>query len=194
MVISAAEPGDASHEQPLQTPWTFWFDRITPDVPYINALQRLGTVHTVQGFWRYYCNLTRPGQLMPGDNYHFFRGGMQPAQETLPSGGCWFYRIQIAKGDHCDVEVNRLWETLLLTIVGESIGEPCVVGASISMRSNEIVLATWCRKHEDYDGAVKRIGQQLQSVFGPGSEAKLKWLSTKVKAPPVAISTAKTEM
>ena len=48
-----AEPmqQDDCGEQPLQTPWTFWFDRAT-GATYTESLQRLGTVHTVQGFWR----------------------------------------------------------------------------------------------------------------------------------------------
>ena len=69
-------------EQPLQTPWTFWYDRAEANEPYSEALQRLGTVHTVQGFWRYYCNLTRPGQLQPGDNFHLFRGAIMPTIEV----------------------------------------------------------------------------------------------------------------
>ena len=36
-----------------------------------------------------------------------------------------------------EVELNRLWEKLLLSLVGESIGEPCVVGAGVSVREHE---------------------------------------------------------
>ena len=75
---SEEEPG----EQPLQTPWTFWYDRASASEPYADALQRLGTVHTVQSFWRYYCHLTRPGRLQAYDNLQLFRGEMQPAIEV----------------------------------------------------------------------------------------------------------------
>ena len=175
-----AESGDATcsgphplqglhTEQPLQTPWTFWFDRLSPGTAYAATLQRLGTVHTVQGFWRYYCNLTRPGQLQAGDNYHLFRGILQPAQETLQGGGgCWLYRLQ-----RSDVEVNRLWETLLLSVVGEGLGEACVIGAGVSVRNREVVLTTWCREDGD-DNSSGRVGQRLRSVLGHGSEAKVR--------------------
>ena len=149
-------------EQPLQTPWTLWFDRLASGTDYSSTLQRLGTVHTVQGFWRYYCNLARPGQLQPGDNYHLFRGALQPAQETLPGGGCWLYRLQLGRGQQLgDTEVNRLWETLLLTILGESLGEPCVVGAGVSVRQNVVVLTTWCRADDDKEAA-GRVGLGLR--------------------------------
>ena len=49
--MSGTPETSADAEQPLQTPWTFWFDRVSNE-PYATALQRLGTVHTVQGFWR----------------------------------------------------------------------------------------------------------------------------------------------
>ena len=170
VVVKTSMPGCASSqenepccaEQPLQTPWTLWFDRVTPGTAYASTLQRLGTVHTVQGFWRYYCNLARPAQLQPGDNYHLFRGALQPAQETLPGGGCWLYRLRHATDQPLgDTEVNRLWETLLLTIVGESLGESCIAGAGVSVRAKEVVLTTWCRADEDAQ-ATSRVGTGLQ--------------------------------
>jgi hypothetical protein len=182
--------GSSQPEQPLQTPWTFWFDRVSSEA-YSDALQRLGTVHTVQSFWRYYCNLTRPGQLQPGDNYHFFRGALQPAQETLPGGGCWVYRLERSGGSEqleaADAEINRLWEKLLLSLVGETIGEPCVVGAGVSVRANQRVLSVWCRDDSDA-GAHERVGSMLEkSVFnGADSTGQLRWLSTRRPPPPAA--------
>lgn len=159
---SASASSCVAAEAPLQTPWTLWFDRLAVGAPYASTLQRLGTVHTVQGFWRYYCNLARPGQLQPGDNYHLFRGALQPALETLPGGGCWAYRLQPATAQQLgDTEVNRLWETLLLTIVGESLGEACVIGAGVSVRQHVVVLTTWCRADDDKE-AISRVGQGLR--------------------------------
>lgn len=188
---AAATAADQS-EQPLQTPWTFWFDRVS-SVAYSDALQRLGTVHTVQGFWRYYCNLTRPGQLQAGDNYHFFRGALQPAQETLPGGGCWVYRLDRSGSSErrqtSDAEVNRLWEKLLLSLVGETVGEPCVVGAGVSVRANQCVLSIWCRDDSDAS-AHQRVGSVLESsVFDDGdATAQLRWLSTRRPPPPAPSS------
>mmetsp|Transcript_82969 Transcript_82969/g.165636 ORF Transcript_82969/g.165636 Transcript_82969/m.165636 type:complete len:232 (-) Transcript_82969:333-1028(-) len=172
---SEGSTADASCiEQPLHTPWTFWFDRRTPQLAYADSLQRLGTVHTVQGFWRYYCNLTRPGQLQPGDNYHIFRGALQPAQETLPGGGCWAYRLK--RDDPAAQDINRLWEMLLLTMVGETLGEAHRVrGAVVSVREKDMVLMAWC---DDGDvGPRERLREGLVKVFG--GDALLKWKSTR---------------
>ena len=97
----------------------------------------------MQGFWRYYCNLTRPGQLQPGDNFHLFRGARIPAIECLPDGGCWISRLTRthAKDAAVEMEANRIWEKLLLSIVGETIGEPCVVGAIVCVREAETVFS-----------------------------------------------------
>ena len=143
---NSARTEDEHGEQPLQTPWTFWFDRVS-SAAYAEALQRLGTVHTVQGFWRYYCNLTRPAQLQPGDNYHLFRGAVQPAQEMLPGGGCWSVRVPRGKvvdvsdgagGGDADELLNLYWEKLLLCLVGESLGEQCIAGAGVSVRKDAV--------------------------------------------------------
>ena len=175
---------DEHGEQPLQTPWTFWFDRASAGAPYAEALQRLGTVHTVQGFWRYYCNLTRPAQLQPGDNYHLFRGALQPAQEMLPGGGCWSLRVphgkaavDVSEGAGAAEEedtmelVNLYWEKLLLCLVGESIGESCVAGAGVSVRKEGSVIAIWCRKADA--SARRRVAEALaRDVFG---DAAIEW-------------------
>ena len=158
-------------EQPLQTPWTFWYDRCAAE-PYGEALQRLGTVHTVQAFWRYYCNLTRPGQLQPGDNFHLFRGALLPATESLPEGGCWAYRLRRAAADtpessELESEANRLWEKLLLSLVGETIGEPSVVGAIVCVRASEIVFSVYARSRTTTTSTSSRLFAVFLFFFRP---------------------------
>ena len=96
-------------EQPLQTPWTFWYDRASASEPYADALQRLGTVHTVQAFWRYYCHLTRPGRLQPSDNLHLFRGEMQPAIEVRRARGRGRFHptLSLAPPSRCGAACER---------------------------------------------------------------------------------------
>lgn len=163
---------DDASEQPLQTPWTFWYDRTavtsTAD-PYCKTLQQLGTVETVQSFWRYYCNLTRPGQLQPGDNFHLFRDKRPPAVESLPNGCCWVYRLHHGGVDE-ESEANRLWERLLLSLVGETIGEPSVIGAIVCVREEETVFSVWCSETAGAD-IRSRVERQLkQSMFEGGQE------------------------
>jgi len=188
---SEATGGDASVEQPLQTPWTFWFDRLSPE-PYCETLQRLGTVHSVQGFWRYYCNLTRPGQLQPGDNYHLFRGALTPALESIPGGGCWMYKLERAVDSEPagrNVEIDQLWEQLLLSLVGETVGEPCVVGAGVSVRQREVALSVWC----EYDGDAEspsRVGSALANLFADTNDGRLQWRDVPTSLPRRARSSA----
>ena len=107
----------------------------------------------VQAFWRYYCNLARPSQLQPGDNYHLFRTPLKPAQEALPAGGCWFLRLRGAGSAAFASEINRLWETLLLALIGETLSDgeasassdEIVVGGGLSVRARDTVLTIWCR-------------------------------------------------
>ena len=148
------------------------------------------------GLRRYYCNLTRPGQLQAGDNYFLFRGALVPAQHTILGGGCWTYRLKrqvtpasLAALGHAaspsspsdavssESAVNRLWEKLLLSLVGETIGEPCVVGAGVSVRRYERVISIWCKAEDAASDAAtfRRVGAQLDTfVFGDVQSAKTK--------------------
>ena len=49
---ASARKGEASPSQPLQTAWTFWFDRMRPGASYESSLTELGSLSTVQAFWR----------------------------------------------------------------------------------------------------------------------------------------------
>ena len=62
--------------------------------------------------------------------------------QHLPDGGCWCYRLArdaAAGTSKLESEANRLWERLILSLVGETIDEPSVVGAIVCVRAEEIV-------------------------------------------------------
>ena len=78
---AAAQP--ISH--PLQTKWTFWYDKKVLELDpaqqattYREHLKKVGTFETVEQFAKYYAFLERPSSLPKNSNYHLFRHEIVP--------------------------------------------------------------------------------------------------------------------
>jgi translation initiation factor 4E len=141
---------------PLQTKWTFWYDKkmhIPPPTQplsqrelqeqtatYRNQLTKLGSFETIDQFTKLYAYLATPSALGKNVNYHMFRHEIVPMWESYPQGGCWM--VKIKKNGEL---VDRLWEQLVFATICEEFHEPNVVGVVLNMRPREDVLSVWNR-------------------------------------------------
>ncbi|CAF91364.1 unnamed protein product [Tetraodon nigroviridis] len=80
----------AAGEHPLQYNYTFWYSRRTPSRPassqsYEQNIRQIGTVASVEQFWRFYSHLIRPGDLSGHSDFHLFKEGIKPMWETSPT-------------------------------------------------------------------------------------------------------------
>lgn len=152
-------------ETPLETAWTFWYDKKTSDRKesdqYMEGLRQLGSFNTIEGFYRHYAYLLRPNELPRDHNVLLFRKGYKPMWEEFPEGGCWIIRIKrkVSLG-----YVNRMWENLLMACVGEAFEMPDVVGCVLSTRSKDDVLSIW-NLNNRVTQARFRIGEKLKEVL-----------------------------
>ena len=64
----------------------------------------------------------------------FFRDGEVPMWEQSPQGGIWI--IKVKKED----DVDLMWESTLLALVGEQFNESNVIGASLSLRTKQRLI------------------------------------------------------
>ncbi|XP_061525284.1 eukaryotic translation initiation factor 4E family member 2 related sequence 1 isoform X2 [Phycodurus eques] len=76
----------AAGEHPLQYNYTFWYSRRTPSRPastqsYEQNIRRIGTVASVEQFWKFYSHLVRPGELSGHSDFHLFKEGIKPMWE-----------------------------------------------------------------------------------------------------------------
>ncbi|CAJ1048353.1 eukaryotic translation initiation factor 4E family member 2 related sequence 1 [Xyrichtys novacula] len=126
-------PGAGEH--PLQYNYTFWYSRRTPSRPassqsYEQNIRQIGTVASVEQFWRFYSHLVRPGDLSGHSDFHLFKEGIKPMweDESNRSGGKWIIRLR--KG-----LASRFWENIILAMLGEQfmVGEE-ICGAVVSIR------------------------------------------------------------
>lgn len=108
---------DNVNEHPLETPWTFWFDKKPTKgstSSYVENLRNLVTVRTLEEFWGTYTHLLRADELPKDCNYHVFREGNLPMWESFPQGGCWIIRVRKDKdGSKKNPLLAKLWETLV---------------------------------------------------------------------------------
>ncbi|XP_043933018.1 eukaryotic translation initiation factor 4E type 2 isoform X2 [Protopterus annectens] len=109
-----AIPGTGEH--PLQYNYTFWYSRRTPTRPastqnYEQNIKQIGTVASVEQFWKMYSHLVRPGDLTGHSDFHLFKEGIKPMweDEANKNGGKWIIRLR--KG-----LASRFWENIILAM------------------------------------------------------------------------------
>ncbi|XP_049617833.1 eukaryotic translation initiation factor 4E type 2 [Syngnathus scovelli] len=156
-------PGPGEH--PLQYNYTFWYSRRSPSRPastqnYEQNIRRIGTVASVEQFWKFYSHLVHPGDLSGPSDFHLFKEGIKPMweDECNRSGGKWIIRLR--KG-----LASRFWENMILAMVGEQfmVGEE-ICGAVVSIRFQEDFLSIWNRTSSDQT-TTSRIRDTLRRVL-----------------------------
>lgn len=127
----------------LANVWTLWYelksetDAIKSGV-YVDKLNEVCSMDSVESFHQYYSYLKAPAQLPMHSTLYIFRDHMRPLWESFPEGGSWTYRL---KRDSS--KVNKVWENLVLSCVGEGIGSPNVAGITLGSRAKEFVISIW---------------------------------------------------
>jgi translation initiation factor 4E len=162
-------------EHPLETMWTFYFDKKLAKQATIDFhdfqqnLHKLGAFNTIEGFWRMYCYLASP-ELIPKDcDLFLFRNAYVPAWESFPNGGCWIIKVRKRNG-----VINRLWEELLFASVGELFDEPDLVGIELSTRGREDMLSVW-NKDNSNPNIRFRIGEKLKEILNLDQSTQIEY-------------------
>jgi len=163
--LRVTETEHPENEHPLETAWTFWYDKKTSakqeSDQYMEGLRQLGSFNTIEGFYRHYTYLLRPSELPRDHNVLLFRKGYKPMWEEFPEGGCWIIRI---KRKVSQSYVNRMWENLLLAAIGEAFELPDVVGCVLSTRMKDDVLSVWNLSNQNSQARF-RIGEKLKEIL-----------------------------
>jgi len=96
---------------------------------YQNAVQKIGSFDSVEGFFGIYDHLVKPHSLTSESHvtdYHLFREGISPTWEDPKNrnGGKWIVRLRKVEG-----LASLYWEDLIMALVGEQFGD---VGVQVS--------------------------------------------------------------
>jgi len=171
-------PIDESSKHPIESSWTFWFDKrmrrgkpvtggtvLTP-VPledYQSNLKQVGTFKAVEDFWSLYHHMMPPSQLELNSNYHLFKTSIQPMWEDPANhkGGKWTIRIPSRERHN----TNACWRNVLLAMVGEMLDaeeDDDVCGAVFSRRRGGDRISLWTRKQDR--SKILTFGHRLRDV------------------------------
>uniref|UniRef100_A0A6B2LJX8 mRNA cap-binding protein n=1 Tax=Arcella intermedia TaxID=1963864 RepID=A0A6B2LJX8_9EUKA len=160
-----------STKHPLQHHWDWWFDaphRKTTLASWGDNLKKIYTFSTVEDFWCLWNNIKGAQELVPGANYHVFKGGIEPKWEdpSNKNGGKWIIQFRPFQRETL---LNDTWLWALLACIGcsfEDDDEICGVVVSVRKAGDKIALWT---KNSDNPEKCKRIGRQLKEFLNfPG--------------------------
>jgi translation initiation factor 4E len=164
-IVRVSEGEVTEGEHPLETAWTFWYDKRSTDRQesdaYAEGLKQLGTFATVEDFYRHYSHMQRPSDLPYGVNVHCFRKGYKPMWEEFPDGGCWILRVKKKASRNY---LNYMWECLLMACIGEDFEIPDVVGCVVSTRFKDDILSVWNLQNSNHQARFK-IGEKLKKIL-----------------------------
>ena len=107
----------------------------------------------VESFWSLWTHLSPPSALLPTTDYLLFHSGVRRPVWEDPlnlSGGKWIIRLKKGVAD-------RLWEDLILAIIGDQFDDcneegaeyPEISGCTISVRQYEDIVSLWNRVDAD---------------------------------------------
>ncbi|OAV95364.1 hypothetical protein PTTG_05425 [Puccinia triticina 1-1 BBBD Race 1] len=168
----------------LRSKWVFWLLHRPPskkisEEEYGKAMRRLGACDTVETFYSLYLHIKRPLNHLPISDLHIFVDSIKPAWEDPLNveGGKWTIRLK--KG-----LANRLWETLIFSLVGgglkKLIANPDslsndnksparehkeICGAVLSIRRDKDILAIWHRTGAPDVGGDGKMAKQVKFIL-----------------------------
>ena len=146
----------------LPEAWTFWFIRrpaVRSQDSYSKHLKMLGVVNSVEQFWALYNHTVRPNDLPSPCDLQIFQHGVQPLWEDDANrlGGKLYFRVR--KGHS-----SRMWEDMLLALIGGQFHGCGVCGAVISTRFSEDCISIWNRDARD-EAALQLLRDTVRRVL-----------------------------
>jgi len=170
----------------LQSRWSVWYDKKQSNdskqqknnkEAWKQNLHKVGDFNTVLSFWRYYAWTKKPSDLEKGTSLYVFRGDVEPMWESFPNGGCWFIRFDrnhVASG-----VIDRVWEELLLAVVGEQFRTPELAGVSLAARQNQNrvshIISIWNKDSRIKQAAKFRIGERLKVLLHLAADSTIEY-------------------
>ncbi|CAD2215445.1 translation initiation factor 4E [Angomonas deanei] len=179
--------GEAALHQ-LDRNWTLWYD--SPSTynaeDWEKSLVPVITVHSVEEFFAMLRYMKPLHALRTSAQYHFFQEGVKPMweDEANKKGGKIWMNVEINKNDATDAnsstktELDKLWENVLMSLIGESLeeegeeNESQIMGVVISKKKYYNRVAVWVRD-ADNTKAIENITSRLTSGVALPPSVKL---------------------
>lgn len=154
-------------EHPLSRRWTLWYydpNCVKGNKDWLELLQKIYTINSIENFWRLYNNIEAPSGLKSKANYFLFVDGIDPVWENDANrnGGKWTIEFD-SKNRKCNVD--HYWLYTLLGIIGASLpGSKHVLGIQLAVKFHKYRLSIWTKDALDENNNLK-IGSALKDLW-----------------------------
>ncbi|KAI8098010.1 translation initiation factor eIF 4e-like domain-containing protein [Gilbertella persicaria] len=164
----------AMGQLPLESEWTFWYDKFVPNLSatdYEANLKIIATISSVQKFWSIYNNIDGPERLGFRSNYHFMKKGIKPIWEDPHNEYGGSYHFKIPKQ-----YTKTTWRDILVLLIGGQLEDSIkntIYGVSISSRQHVDNYQIWTAQNnttlsdEVVKSALNELLQptEIQSIY-----------------------------
>jgi len=163
--FAANVAGAAGQKRPLHSTWCLWVLLHSQGAKesWQKSQMNIHTFSAVEDFWRLFNNIKSPSKLGIID-FSVFKKDIAPAweDETCRRGGRWVAKIDKSVRPQ---DFDELWLNVVLTIIGESLGEAgsCICGAVVSSRNKTSKMALWISEREEEKAL--GIGRAFRSIL-----------------------------
>lgn len=152
---------DLQRAHPLQNTWCFWVHLHSNSKDW-QPQKNVHSFSSVEEFWQLFNSIKMPSKLGITDS-SVFKKGIAPEweDETCRAGGRWLAKIDRMKPNDFD----NLWQDLVLTMIGESLGDEgsCICGAVVTSRNKSNKVALWLSVRDEE--TTMRIGRAYHKVL-----------------------------
>jgi translation initiation factor 4E len=170
---------------PLNCKWSIWLDHpkiAPPGSDFKEKLKLLGTIQSVEGFWRIFNNMKPASELSIQSNYSIFRHPIEPSWEDPRNVDGGKFVITIPKKEAKQTgKTNDTWLLTVLAVLGETMdvmGDQ-VNGTVVSLRKHEDRVSLWLKSSEP--NICVSIGERWKKVLNI-EKMKLKYVSHRTAA------------
>lgn len=143
--------------------WTFWYYEYKKGIEWDKCLHEISSFRTMGQFFTLQAHVKLASEVNATCDYAFFKTGIRPMWEDKMNcrGGRWI--VDIHRGYPLP-EVNTLWTSILLAIVGEQLYyADLICGVVFSNRSKRSKIAIWMKQASEH--AIRSVGMQIRSNF-----------------------------
>lgn len=151
---------------PLLNTWILWLSQHSDNHKNISTegwgegFQQIYKIDTVESFWYLYDRILSASKLYKNSSYYVFKKNIQPDwhDENCKNGGRWYFSVKLSS-----IDIDNIWQTMLLCIIGESIDvKDHICGIIIESRAKETRFALWTKEARNKTVQIK-IGDNLNN-------------------------------
>ncbi|KAL7673555.1 hypothetical protein ACOME3_008411 [Neoechinorhynchus agilis] len=159
---------DEAPQLPLEHRYAVWIcprrkgGRVQCALSYAEQIRMICRFETIEQFWAMYVHMKNTEHLSELSDLFVFKDGIRPMWEDEANRDGGRLAVHMAKRNS-----GRLWELLLLALVGEQLTLCCtqICGVAFSPKPHDDIISVWCRGGKGNDAEQEAMRNKIKSSF-----------------------------